>query len=117
MISDDLPNSIIVFSVDVNFDLTEINQSAEAFVRLGQINKNPLIFSVNGYDDDPRELWDIPEVMQYLRLWYEYVKRHGGDGLNRMEETGKAILLYAIGRAKIERKENGGANFICYGHL
>jgi hypothetical protein len=55
--------------------------------------------------------------MQYLRLWYEYVKRHGGDGLNRMEETGKAILLYAIGRAKIERKENGGANFICYGHL
>jgi hypothetical protein len=22
-----------------------------------------------GYDDDPRELWDIPDVAAYIRLW------------------------------------------------
>jgi len=25
--------------------------------------------SIDGYDDDPRELWQIPEVVSYVKLW------------------------------------------------
>lgn len=27
----------------------------------------PLLISIGGFDDDPRELWDIPEVADYVR--------------------------------------------------
>lgn len=29
-------------------------------------------FSVDGYGDDPRELWEIPEVVRYVRQWARF---------------------------------------------
>ena len=31
--------------------------------------KAKLYIAVGGYGDDPRELYDIPEVREYIRLW------------------------------------------------
>lgn len=28
-----------------------------------------LAFTISGYDDDPRELYDIPEAAAYIRAW------------------------------------------------
>ena len=30
-------------------------------------------FAIAGYDDDPRALWEIPEVAAYVRRWAELV--------------------------------------------
>jgi hypothetical protein len=117
MNSDDIKNGIFIFSLEVNSDPAEIEKSADAFVLIGQVNKNPLTYAVGGYDDDPRELWDVPEVLHYLREWCACVKKKGGHGLDRLDDTGKALLLYACGKADIERVEGGGVNFLCHGRL
>lgn len=31
--------------------------------------KATIAFSISGYDDDPRDLADIPEVAEYMRIW------------------------------------------------
>src|SRR5262245_19539118 len=31
------------------------------------------IFAIAGYDDDPRALWEIPEVAAYVRRWAKMV--------------------------------------------
>jgi hypothetical protein len=35
---------------------------------------------VGGYDDDPREVWDIPEVKRYFRLFMGSAMKVIGDG-------------------------------------
>jgi hypothetical protein len=30
---------------------------------------SPIALMIAGYDDDPRELWDFPEVCRYVRWW------------------------------------------------
>jgi hypothetical protein len=41
-----------------------------AFTGAAKINpKAHLAFMIGGYDEDKRELWEVPEVMQYVR-WF-----------------------------------------------
>jgi hypothetical protein len=36
------------------------------------VQRNPraeFLITIDGYDDDQRELWQIPEVVSYVKLW------------------------------------------------
>lgn len=43
-----------------------------------------------GYDDDPRELWDIPEAASFIRRFCEKTKAHKHPAL---EPISRALLL------------------------
>jgi hypothetical protein len=47
--------------------------------------KAAFIFAVDGYDDDPRALWEIPEVAAYVRTWAQLV------GLDDPETAGRVF--------------------------
>jgi hypothetical protein len=46
---------------------------------------NKIDLSISGYDDDPRELWEIPEVKSYIKqldkafpYWFYFITKHSG---------------------------------------
>lgn len=54
-----------------------------------------LAFSIGGYDDDKRELWQIPEVMEYVR---QFAKAGGLDHwrnpvITRLNQESIALLV------------------------
>jgi hypothetical protein len=55
-------------------DTSSVVRTLESFVP-GQCDlyRNSIDFAVIGYDDDPRDVWDIPEVREFYRkLFHEY---------------------------------------------
>ena len=105
-----------ILGIEIDFDRQRMDESAEAFVKGAQLAKKSMAYAVSGYDDDPRELWEVPEVMRYLREWYRLVKAKGGGGLDRLDDQCKAILLLALGKARIV-KTKSGTSFECFGVL
>jgi hypothetical protein len=44
--------------------------AAKAFRKVApKAGPGMILLFIPGYDDDPRELWDIPDVAAYIRLW------------------------------------------------
>jgi len=44
--------------------------AAKAFRKVApKAGPGMIVLVIVGYDDDPRELWDIPDVAAYIRLW------------------------------------------------
>ena len=42
-------------------------------------------FNIAGYDDDPRELWEFPEVCRYVRRWARLA------GMDDIEHTARVL--------------------------
>lgn len=62
-----------------------------------------IAFVVEGYDDDPRELWDIPEVCLFVRDWVEMTSAFDDD---RILQDARRFLLVLCGKACVnEQKE------------
>lgn len=104
------------FALEVDFDPQKLVESATAFVLVARLSRHPVHFSVAGYDDDPRDLWHIPEVVEYLRKWVRLVQAKGGHGLDRLDDFSKALLLFAVSKAKLERTPTG-EQFVVFGEL
>src|SRR4051812_9626305 len=51
----------------------DVLAAANAWRSLVRRAITPIILVVDGYDDDPRELWAIPEVAAFVRRWAERV--------------------------------------------
>lgn len=49
-----------------------------------------IVIHVGGYDDDPRELWQIPEVMNFVRKFCEKTRAHEHPA---MDPQSRAVLL------------------------
>ena len=49
-----------------------------------------VVFHVGGYDEDPRELWEIPEVCDFMRRFCHKTKAHESDAL---DPPSRALLL------------------------
>ena len=66
---------LIGLEIGVRDKLTEANArlGATAF-RLARQRypRTALMISIGGYDKDPRDLWEIPEVRAYLRSWAQF---------------------------------------------
>ena len=100
--------------LEVDFDERKIRESAVMFDALAILTgTTQLSFAVSGYDDDPRELWEVPEVLQYLEKWLGAVRQNGGHGLYRLDQISTALLLLASGKAEVEKTSSGGARFWC----
>lgn len=41
--------------------------AAVAFVRVARATSAPILLAMDGYDDDPRELWEVAEVCFFLQ--------------------------------------------------
>jgi hypothetical protein len=57
--------------------------------------KATLLLSVDGYDDDPRSLWDIPEAAAFVR---RFAKAAGlrdwrGSLFQALDETSRGLLI------------------------
>lgn len=96
---------------------------ANTFSRLTTLSKSPestryfadsVMFSIDGYNSDPRELFEIPEVVAFIRkideswpLWFHFLeKKHGSI---------QALLMLLIG-AKAVRRDDGRTNYMkCMG--
>jgi hypothetical protein len=60
--------------------LTEANAKAMAEAVHLISNKNttaPITLSIHGFDDDPRELWEIPETQYYISIFALELHRLG----------------------------------------
>jgi hypothetical protein len=78
---------------------TQVLGHLNGAVRIG--TTGPVHLSIDGYDDDPRELWEIPEVCAYLRG--VFLNLHP-DVAARLDELSRIIgavscgLLRPVGR-------------------
>lgn len=70
------------FHAEINRDFTALmigvgghltpqdaRDAAMAWRGLRLLDVRNIYINVHGYDDDPRQLWDIPEVASYVRKW------------------------------------------------
>jgi hypothetical protein len=89
------------FVLEINFDPVKMAESAAAYIKLTEIQHDSFAIAVWGYDDDPRELWEVPEVLRYLKAWLTLVKQMGGNFDHLTDDIMKALLLLSIGQAKI----------------
>src|ERR1700760_952194 len=96
-----------IIELRVDFDRVKLHQAALSFVNAAIANDNPISFCVGGYDDDVRELWEVPEVMRYLREWCKIVKRMGGHGLDRLDEVNRTLLLVASEKGRLIKTKHG----------
>jgi hypothetical protein len=65
----------------------------------------PIGFSIGGYDDDPRELLDIPEVTDFLKIWAGFWKDHYllPSIRSRLLTECQGLLMYALGEVQREQ--------------
>jgi hypothetical protein len=62
----------LMFVIGEAGDLTQYNATAAAFGVLYACSVNTrakVTISIDGYDDDPRELWEIPEAIQFIQMF------------------------------------------------
>ena len=57
----------------------------------------PILIGISGYEDDPRSLWEIPEVVVYLK---KFAKASGisnwrSDLYKRLDDHTKVMLIMA----------------------
>jgi hypothetical protein len=52
-----------------------------------------VVMHISGYDDDPRELWQIPEVCDFVRRFCEKTRAHEHPAIEPMSRS----LLLACG--------------------
>jgi hypothetical protein len=67
--------TLIQFAIGARGELTNAyaRAAAKAFVEVRKRCPGALLYPhLLGYDDDPRELWQFPEVRRYLRRWARY---------------------------------------------
>lgn len=60
-----------VEAIDINATLRQLNRLLLREETIAQYFERVEI-GVVGYEDDPRELWEIPEVNQYIRILDDY---------------------------------------------
>lgn len=55
----------------------------------------PIMLTVDGYDDDPRSLWDIPEAAQYVRRFAMASGLHNWRGplFAALDDPSRALLI------------------------
>jgi hypothetical protein len=79
---------MVMFTIGARDDLTPstCEKAAAAWRTITAENpKAKFVLQVGGFDDDPRELWEFPEVCAYVQRWANLV------GLDTLEDAGKWV--------------------------
>jgi len=105
------PFGAVVFVAGERGQWGDPAEVAADFVKLARANpKAELTVCVSGYEDDPRELFDVPEVVDFLRQMVGHMGRllpgaAIADPFGRFSFECRALMFYAagiIGRDQIE---------------
>jgi hypothetical protein len=90
---------VVFYQAGERGDLCDEAHRAAEFVQIARMTPGAeLSVMIGGYDDDPRELFDIPEVMAFLRAFVAHIP--ASEGINiapRLSYECRAMMLFAIG--------------------
>ena len=93
---------LVVWEIDISAGLT-LETAEDAARRLDRVMRRfpeaRIQFALPGFDDDPRELVDIPEACQFLRWMGEALILHGdepGDLIMRLDYAHALILAVCM---------------------
>jgi hypothetical protein len=112
MTSDDGDYEYAFMEIGAKGELTEktARRGAEAILLMTQFNPTTQIaVTIGGYDNDPRELWDIPEAKHFFRLVVTALHASGRrfDEFNFVPDT-IACLALCMGAGKITATHERG---------
>ena len=98
-------NQIII----LDHELINLQSEAKDKRALELVNKLKLVrFSISGYDDDPRNLWDIQEVNHWAWAWIKYQPY---SLLFLEEKSFLVLLLICLGSKQGNRQNYFAPNF------
>jgi len=95
----DIDADLVMFSMcgKGEMDATVLADAVAAWRRLAKVEH--IMLHVAGYDDDPRELWQIAEVRDFVRRFCAETQAHQSPAL---DPTSKALLLACGGDPSIK---------------
>jgi len=91
--NDNLEGTVLLFQLGNRDDLTDkaLATAVMSWRRLPIQPSTQILLSIGGYDNDPRELWDIYEVRRYVQRFCEKTKAHRHPQVER--ESRNWLLL------------------------
>jgi len=86
---DNLDQTVVVFSIGTApyFNRKALATAVVSWRALKFKPSSAVVIHVGGYDDDPRELWQIPEVCAFVRRFCEKTKAHEDPALDPMSRN------------------------------
>jgi hypothetical protein len=85
----------IAFAIGLRGELgkAEARNAAKAWREVtNRYPKGVFILNIPGYDDDPRELWEFPDVCRFVRWWARFAGMDDPETADRWIGTGKGRL-------------------------
>ena len=79
--------------------LRTVRRSAREYAQALMLSpgSGPHMISLDGFDDDARELWDIPEARAYLALFWDALKWEvPGTDVNRFHLEPESLGMIAV---------------------
>lgn len=90
-------------------DAKQVDEAARFANRAASANPDAeLLYNLVGFDEDPRELWQIPEARIHLARFYD---RLSVAAFALIDEMGRAALLVSAGYGRAEMV-NGRVQFL-----
>ena len=92
---EDLTRTMVAFSIGTApyFDRKALSIAVLSWRALKIEPSTAIVIHLGGYDDDPRELWNIPEARDFIRRFCEKTQAHKHPALEPMSRN----LLFACG--------------------
>lgn len=88
----DLQRTLMTFSLGTgpHFNRKDLAVAVMSWRALVFMPSTAVMIHVGGYDQDPRELWQIPEAREFIRKFCEKTKAHENPAIDPMS---RALLL------------------------
>lgn len=102
------PLAFIIIEIGSRGSLTHQDafEAAKAVVSAHHIYPDTEIqISIDGYDDDSRELWDIKETRDYVIEVWTNVININGDMKMKLHESTYTLLGLCVGSLRVVRRE------------
>lgn len=84
----------IVLTIGDKGHLTRADRRLSARVWKRIPHSKTVLLTISGYDDDPRELWQIPEVCAYVHAWAMLVEVTPDD--SRLHRDSLQLLAHCV---------------------
>lgn len=102
----DGPFSDVIHQIGEAGDLTQARASKAARSFVAMLGENPgaeQAIMVSGFDDDPREPWDVLEVRAYVQCFVACALRYSGLPIPcwRLGESSMAFVAVCLGLARV----------------
>lgn len=105
---DDYGSMLFVLGHRGDLSLDQAKHTAEAFVNaVRRFRHLQCWLCVDGYDDDPRALPEIPEVMAYMREWAGLVRSLDLIAFDCLDPISRTLVFCAEGKLRYRSRGPG----------